>query len=87
MKFSAVLFASLLTSAAAFVPQTSPNVAFVPTALSMSDAPAADKAAVVVDENFDDVNLVRILGLNRVKKIMRRHKREAAKKAAAEPEE
>ena len=33
----------------------------------------AEKTELVVDENFDEVNLV---GLNRLKKISRRHKRQ-----------
>ena len=36
----------------------------------------AQKTELVVDENFDEVNLVGLMGLNRLKKISRRHKRQ-----------
>ena len=36
----------------------------------------AEKTELLVDENFDEVNLVGLMGLNRLKKISRRHKRQ-----------
>jgi hypothetical protein len=36
----------------------------------------AEKTELLVDENFDEVNLVGLMGLNRLKKISRRHQRQ-----------
>lgn len=42
----------------------------------MSETKKGDKTELLVDDNFDDLNLVRLMGLNKLKKMSRRHKRE-----------
>jgi hypothetical protein len=54
-------------------------MAFAPTATFAPRTVTSlrsEKTELVVDENFDDVNLVGLLGLNRLKKISRKHKRQ-----------
>mmetsp|Transcript_54111 Transcript_54111/g.161985 ORF Transcript_54111/g.161985 Transcript_54111/m.161985 type:complete len:107 (-) Transcript_54111:420-740(-) len=70
MKTAAAAILALAASASAFAPVTSP--AFRQTTVALN----AEKNEMNLDDNFDDVNLVRIMGLNRIKKIQRRHKRE-----------
>ena len=62
------LFSSILGCAIAF----SPTLTLAPRTTSLQ----AGKSELLVDENFDDVNLVGLLGLNRLKKISRKHKRQ-----------
>ena len=71
---TAIIALALATSAAAFAPAT-PFVA-KPTALCAE----AEKKELVLDANFDDVNVVKLLGLQRVKKMIRKNKRVAAQK-------
>ena len=61
----------LLATAAAFAP-----IASRTATSSMVLQAEAEKTELVVDENFDEVNLVGLMGLNRLKKISRRHKRQ-----------
>eukprot|EP00568_Trieres_chinensis_P000283 CAMPEP_0183308314 /NCGR_PEP_ID=MMETSP0160_2-20130417/21246_1 /TAXON_ID=2839 ORGANISM="Odontella Sinensis, Strain Grunow 1884" /NCGR_SAMPLE_ID=MMETSP0160_2 /ASSEMBLY_ACC=CAM_ASM_000250 /LENGTH=130 /DNA_ID=CAMNT_0025472123 /DNA_START=57 /DNA_END=449 /DNA_ORIENTATION=+ len=76
MKTAAVAaFALFAAQASAFAPST-PSPARPSFALSDTAATAADAAPAEVDSNFDDVNLVRVLGLQRLKNIQRRHRRE-----------
>ena len=60
----------LLATATAFAPIAS-RTATSSTVLRAE----AEKTELLVDENFDEVNLVGLMGLNRLKKISRRHKR------------
>ena len=60
----------LLASATAFAPIASRT----PTSNTALRA-EAEKTELLVDENFDGVNLVGLMGLNRLKKISRRHNR------------
>ena len=84
--FRALSLLALFSNAAAFLPQATSNVAlFKSTRVLMSESPA--ETGVVVDENFDDVDITRLLGLKRVKNIIRRHAREAAENKAEEEEE
>lgn len=39
---------------------------------------STENKSPVLDDNFDDVNLVRVLGLRRVKKMLRKYKRQSA---------
>eukprot|EP00562_Extubocellulus_spinifer_P029169 CAMPEP_0178635552 /NCGR_PEP_ID=MMETSP0698-20121128/13230_1 /TAXON_ID=265572 /ORGANISM="Extubocellulus spinifer, Strain CCMP396" /LENGTH=93 /DNA_ID=CAMNT_0020275305 /DNA_START=87 /DNA_END=364 /DNA_ORIENTATION=+ len=63
------LLSSVVGCAMAFAPTTT----FAPRTVTTL---RAEKTELVVDENFDDVNLVGLLGLNRLKKISRKHKRQ-----------
>ena len=64
--------ALVAASASAFVvPATSGPQSASATALRAE----AEKTELLVDENFDGVNLVGLMGLNRLKKISRRHNR------------
>ena len=64
--------ALVVASASAFVvPSTSGPQSASITALQAE----AEKTELLVDENFDEVNLVGLMGLNRLKKISRRHNR------------
>jgi len=80
MKITAttVLF-SLFSTSSAFLNQHVNSVAFTPaitTSRFMSDAPAAaEESPMLVDENFDDIDIVRLLGLKRVKNMIKRNKR------------
>ena len=59
--------------AVAFSPSaTHGRVTLRPTALQAE----AEKSELLVDDNFDDVNLVGLLGLKRLKKISRKHSRQ-----------
>ena len=64
------VFTGLLASATAFAPVASRT----PTSNTALRA-EAEKTELLVDENFDGVNLVGLMGLNRLKKISRRHNR------------
>ena len=64
--------ALLMASAAAFAPTSITSTLAQRTTTSLQ----AEKTELLVDENFDDVNLVGLLGLNRLKKISRKHKRQ-----------
>ena len=61
----------LVATATAFAP-----IASRTATSSMVLQAEAQKTELVVDENFDEVNLVGLMGLNRLKKISRRHKRQ-----------
>ena len=61
----------LLATATAFAPIAS-RTASSRTVLHAE----AEKTELLVDENFDEVNLVGLMGLNRLKKISRRHQRQ-----------
>jgi hypothetical protein len=75
---TATIALALATSAAAFAPAT-PFIA-KPTALCAE----AEKKELVLDTNFEDVDVVRLLGLNKVKKMIRKNKRVAASKEEKE---
>lgn len=75
----ALLAMSICTTVTtAFVPQhAAPKWGQVKLFESSTDT----KSPVLSDDNFDDVNLVRVLGLRRVKKMLRKYKREAGASA------
>ena len=65
--------ALVAASASAFVVPSTPG----PQSASATALRAeAEKTELLVDENFDGVNLVGLMGLNRLKKISRRHNRQ-----------
>ena len=66
-----------------FVTTTTPSTTL--TCLGMSEE--ASSSEIVVDENFDDVDIVRLLGLSRCKNIIKRHKRERNQRAAEDEDE
>lgn len=80
-----VLMAAL-SSTFAFVPSSIPSKVHTPYAFGVARTTtsgtttflSAEPEKAVMDDNFDDVDLVRLLGLQRVKNIIRRHKRESA---------
>merc|ERR1711935_49474 len=80
---SIVLLISNLYSSSAFT--CSPRAAFT-TTLQMADEAAAttEKKEMFMDENFDDVDIVRLLGIRRVKKMIRRDARLVAVEKAEE---
>ena len=65
---SALILLACFSSAIAFIPHsvTGPRASW---------GLKAEKKELVLDTNFDDVNVVRLLGLQRVKKIIRKNKR------------
>ena len=71
MFLRAAVLTGLLASATAFAPIASRT----PTSNTALRA-EAEKTELLVDENFDGVNLVGLMGLNRLKKISRRHNRQ-----------
>eukprot|EP00554_Chaetoceros_debilis_P005413 CAMPEP_0194072528 /NCGR_PEP_ID=MMETSP0149-20130528/254_1 /TAXON_ID=122233 /ORGANISM="Chaetoceros debilis, Strain MM31A-1" /LENGTH=77 /DNA_ID=CAMNT_0038752421 /DNA_START=48 /DNA_END=281 /DNA_ORIENTATION=- len=75
MKGSIAAFAALAlsTSASAFVPATP---AFSRVATSVN---AEEKKELVLDTNFEDVNVARLLGLKKIKKKIRKMKGKAEK--------
>mmetsp|Transcript_17959 Transcript_17959/g.39868 ORF Transcript_17959/g.39868 Transcript_17959/m.39868 type:complete len:336 (+) Transcript_17959:1989-2996(+) len=66
-------FCTILGLVAASAAAFAPAATFAPRTVTSL---RAEKTELVVDENFDDVNLVGLLGLNRLKKISRKHKRQ-----------
>ena len=64
--------ALVAASASAFAPSASVAPRAPVTALQAE----AEKSELLVDDNFDDVNLVGLLGLKRLKKISRKHSRQ-----------
>ena len=65
---TAAIALALVTSSAAFAPAAP----FVTKSTALSAE--AEKKELVLDTNFDDVNIVRLLGLKRVKKMIRKSK-------------
>ena len=86
-KVSAGIFLmAALGSIFAFVPSSIPlkvhtphtsRVARTTTSTTTTMFPAELEKAVL-EKNFDDVDLVRLLGLHRVKNIIQRHKRDSS---------
>jgi len=68
----------------AMILSTSTTIAFVPNHIApkwgkvnLLESPAgSDNNSPAQDDNFDDVNLVRVLGLGRVKRMLRKYKRQ-----------
>ncbi len=55
-----------------------PSTAFAPRAVESTKVFAEkEKKEVVIDTNFDNVNIVKLLGMKRVKKMARKAKRNA----------
>ena len=75
---TATIALALATSAAAFAPA----IPFI--AKSTALCAEAEKKELVLDTNFEDVDVVRLLGLNKVKKMIRKNKRVAASKEEKE---
>ena len=66
--FTAFTVLAVASTAAAFAPSTP---AFTRVATPLQAEPAKE---LVLDTNFDEVNIVKLLGLKRVKKIARKMK-------------
>ena len=66
-----------VTTVATIVLAASSATAFAPVKPSYTPLNTlfAEAPAEVADEKFDEVNLVRVLGLNRMKRIIRKSKR------------
>mmetsp|Transcript_22311 Transcript_22311/g.27352 ORF Transcript_22311/g.27352 Transcript_22311/m.27352 type:complete len:84 (+) Transcript_22311:78-329(+) len=77
---AAAALLALTSTASAFAPTANTFVAKAPTKLFAE----AEKEEMVLDTNFDDVNLARLLGLRRVKKIIRKKKSQRNKAAEKE---
>jgi len=71
--FTAFTVLAIASTAAAFAP-TAPAFTRVATPLN-AEAPKE----LVLDTNFDEVNIVRLLGLKRVKKLARKSKKKKNK--------
>merc|ERR1711862_644104 len=90
-----ILFSTLFLQTSAFICPTTTRTAFTTAVvpLFMSDEATTatttekKKKEMVMDENFDNVDIVRLLGIRRVKKMIRRDKRIAAVAKAEEEEE
>eukprot|EP00559_Dactyliosolen_fragilissimus_P005694 CAMPEP_0184855226 /NCGR_PEP_ID=MMETSP0580-20130426/534_1 /TAXON_ID=1118495 /ORGANISM="Dactyliosolen fragilissimus" /LENGTH=99 /DNA_ID=CAMNT_0027349683 /DNA_START=44 /DNA_END=343 /DNA_ORIENTATION=+ len=72
---NSVMVLALMVTASAFVPAPSTFVTKQSASSVLFSEPAQEKE-LVLDTNFDDVNIVRLLGLNRVKKLARKYKRQ-----------
>merc|ERR1711862_311544 len=88
-----ILFSTLFVQTSAFICPTTTRTAFTTAVvpLFMSDEATTTttttekkKKEMVMDENFDNVDIVRLLGIRRVKKMIRRDKRIAAVAKAEE---
>uniref|UniRef100_A0A7S2WR25 Adenylate kinase active site lid domain-containing protein n=1 Tax=Eucampia antarctica TaxID=49252 RepID=A0A7S2WR25_9STRA len=83
LRLQVLLALSLLavnSSLAAFIPTGKPKGSTAKKVWGVPRTVLPEKAGdndVVLDENFDDVPLVRLLGLNRIQKKMRKYKRES----------
>mmetsp|Transcript_8377 Transcript_8377/g.12602 ORF Transcript_8377/g.12602 Transcript_8377/m.12602 type:complete len:81 (+) Transcript_8377:75-317(+) len=76
MKIAITTAAALLTAstATAFVPVANTFVPRTPTTQVFAEG---EKSDLVLDTNFDEVNIVKLLGLKRVKKMIRKNKKKS----------
>ncbi len=76
MKTSITAAITLLTASTttAFVPVANTFVPRIPATKAFAEG---GKSELVLDTDFDEVNIVRLLGLKRVKKIVRKNKKKA----------
>ena len=76
-RYSILPLLAALSTAAAFTPLPAARWGINQQTVSKTQL-FEEKKDLVLDTDFDDVNIVRLLGLNRVKKIVRKNKRSAA---------
>ncbi len=76
-RYSVLLLLAALASTAAFTQLPPAKWGINPQTISKTQL-FEEKKDLVLDTNFDDINIVRLLGLNRVKKLIRKGKRDAA---------
>jgi hypothetical protein len=77
IRISALILLATLATTVAFTP--APTAKWGITSQSISKTQLyEEKKDLVLDTDFDNVNLVRVLGLNRVKRLIRKGKRNAA---------
>jgi hypothetical protein len=70
-----VIVALATSSASAFAPSTISNARASTTKTFAEDEKKTTE--LVLDTNFDEVNIVKLLGLKKVRKIMRKNKRKS----------
>ncbi len=75
---TATIALAAASSASAFVPTSN---AFTPRAPVTKVFAEGEKTELVLDTNFDEVNIVKLLGLKSVKKAIRKNKRKKAQES------